>query len=96
MNNFKIIEQGYKYQIPTYTFSVSEKIINKSDKYKTIKLISGDHAFAGNECLLHEDLLQLIIHDLKYKVSLFPSLEGISTISHLQESLDCLISLKKK
>lgn len=86
---FKTIELGTQYQIPVYKV-VDGKGIEETGDLLSINFVRGsklkDEDVAKREGILHEHLLSVMIEDLKYKSSLFPSRETSIVITKLEEA----------
>lgn len=89
--DFIVIEEGSHYLLPR--FEVIDEVGLRSDGImgKHIHFVRGSKL--GEEKvekrigISHESLLEMMIHDLKYKNSLVPSRETSQTITKLEEAL---------
>lgn len=94
---FTVIEEGHKYSLPIYEIDGELKRVEDTgmpnDPFQTqiISLVRGstdeDEGIVNRKGTLHEHLLSMMIHDLKYKNSLVPSRESSLVITKLQEAL---------
>lgn len=94
---FKVLEEGHKYSLPVYEIDGGLKRIEDTgtpdDPFQNqiISFVRGstdsDDNVPKKRGTLHEHLLSMMIHDLKYKNSLVPSREGSLVITKLQEAL---------
>lgn len=91
--HFDIIEDGCTYSLPIYRVEDNVGIVETGDA-QVIKFVRGsklkDEEVEKREGTLHEHLLSMMIHDLKFKNSLVPSREGSLVITKLQEALGWL------
>lgn len=93
--DFEIVEEGVEYALPTYTVIDGKGIERLTDEnFHGIRFVRGSKV-AGENVLkrdgtLHEHLLAVMIHDLKYKNNLVPSREGSLVITKLEEALGWL------
>ena len=91
--NFEIEEEGAAYLLPQYDVVDGKGIIDADDPIK-LPFVRGSK-LAGEDVerrrgTLHEHLLAVMIHDLKYKNSLVPSRESSIVITKLEEALQWL------
>lgn len=90
--SFEIIEEGTTYSLPMY--KVADKGIEPTGEFLPIKFVRGSkiatEEVEKREGTLHEHLLSMMIHDLKYKSSLVPSRESSLVITKLEEALGWL------
>lgn len=86
---FEIIEEGTRYRLPVYEV-VDGKGIEQRPGAVEISFVRGSKLGSENvekrDGTLHEHLLSMMIHDLKYKNSLVPSREGSIIITKLEEA----------
>jgi hypothetical protein len=92
--DFNIIEEGTHYELPVYKI-VDDKGLHRIEGLcQKINFVRGsklkDEEVPKRDGTLHEHLLSMMIHDLKYKNSLVPSREGSIVITKLQEALQWL------
>jgi hypothetical protein len=91
--HFEIAEEGTTYLLPTY--DVEDGIgITESAESLEIRFVRGSK-LAGEDVerrrgTLHEHLLSMMIHDLRYKSALVPSRETSIVITKLEEALHWL------
>lgn len=96
--DFKIIEDGFSYSLPVY--DVTDKGLQKvedtgekNDPYQNqvINFLRGsklgDEDVEKKRGTLHEHIISVLIHDLKFKNQLVPARETSMTIEKLQEAL---------
>lgn len=88
---FNIEENGTSYGLPKWEV-VDGKGIVETGELKVIQFVRGDKEDNGEviprvEGVLHETLLSMMIHDLKYKNTLVPSRETSLAITKLEEAL---------
>jgi len=100
--DFKIIEEGTKYLLPKYKVLDGlgiERIKDtgeENDPFQNqiIEFVRGsklgEETVEKREGTLHEHLLSVMIHDLKFKNSLVPSREVSIVITKLEEALQWL------
>ena len=98
--DFIVAEEGTRYALPNYRIVEGkglEKIKEDDPNFYTDQYIefvrgSKDKEDGVDEKVgtLHEHLLAMMIHDLKYKNQLVPSREGELIIEKLQEALGWL------
>lgn len=88
--NFTIVENGTHYQLPEYEV-LDGKGIELVDSVLDIRFARGsklkDEPVERREGTLHEHLLSMMIHDLKYKGTLVPSRENSLVVTKLEEAL---------
>ena len=86
---FNIVEEGTTYEIPDYQVGDQVGII-ETGSVQTIRFVRGsklkDELVEKREGTLHEHLISVMIHDLKYKLKLVPSRETALVITHLEEA----------
>ena len=91
--HFEIVENGTTYLLPTYEV-VDGKGIVETEELLKINFVRGsklaDEDVEKRIGTLHEHLLAMMIHDLKFKNSLVPSREGALVITKLEEALHWL------
>ncbi len=95
---FEVIEEGTRYRLPEYEIIDGQGLaltrIHMVPRPVEIRFVRGSKL--GKEEVekkrgtLHEHLLAMMIHDLKYKNSLVPSREGSLVITKLEEALGWL------
>jgi len=92
--DFDIIEDGVLYALPEYEVVDNKGIKRLEDQGQLIGFVRGsklkDEDVEKKVGTLHEHLLAMMIHDLKYKNELVPSKEGELIIEKLQEALGWL------
>lgn len=98
--NFKILEEGHKYSLPMYVIDGGLKKIEDTGspddpfQNQVISFVRGSADPGDNvpkkRGTRHEHLLEMMIHDLKYKNSLVPSRESSLAITKLEEALHWL------
>jgi len=90
--DFEIIEEGTTYSLPIYR--VGDLGIELTGELLPIKFVRGSRIATEEvekrEGTLHEHLLAMMIHDLKYKSGLVPSRESSLVITKLEEALGWL------
>lgn len=91
--DFEIIEEGTTYALPIYR--VGDMGIERVEgELLAIKFVRGSRIATEEvekrEGTLHEHLLAMMIHDMKYKSSLVPSRESSLVITKLEEALGWL------
>ncbi len=104
--DFEIIEEGTRYRLPEYEVidgqgiqKTESKKAGNGEYYSTpmpveIRFVRGSKL--GNEDVakkkgtLHEHILAVMIHDLKFKNNLVPSREGSLVITKLEEAMGWL------
>lgn len=96
---FDIIEEGTKYSLPVYDVVEGKGIVKvedtgeENDPFQTqiINFVRGsklgDEEVDKKRGTLHEHLLSMMIHDLKFKSSLVPSRESSIVVTKLEEAL---------
>lgn len=88
-NEFEIIEEGTRYALPEYKV-VDGKGIELTGSKHIIRFVRGSKLGTEDvekkEGMLHEHLLSMMIHDLKFKNTLVPSREGSIVITKLEEA----------
>jgi hypothetical protein len=88
--HFKIVEEGTWYEIPKYRVVENVGLIETGES-TVINFVRGSKLGSDNiepkDGTLHEHLLSVMIHDLKYKNNLLPSRETATTITKLEEAL---------
>lgn len=88
-DSFEIIEEGTIYGLPVYEV-IDGKGIEDTGGKVIVEFVRGsklkDEDVEKREGTLHEHLLSMMIHDLKYKNSLVPSREGALVITKLEEA----------
>jgi hypothetical protein len=91
--DFEIIEEGTRYALPNYIV-IDGKGIEKSGSTMLLQFVRGSKLGTEDvekkEGTLHEHLLAMMIHDLKFKNTLVPSREGSLIITKLEEALGWL------
>ena len=92
--DFRIIEDGTEYELPDYEVIDGKGIERVSNQSTYIAFVRGSK-LNGEDVpkrsgTLHEHLLAMMIHDLKYKNGLVPSREGALVITKLEEALGWL------
>ena len=91
--DFEIIEEGTVYHLPVYKVVPGTGIV-KVGGHLDIHFVRGskneEDQIEGKIGTLHEHLLAMMIHDLKYKNNLVPSREGSLVITKLEEALGWL------
>lgn len=91
--HFEIVENGTTYLLPTYEVVDGKGIVETKESLK-INFVRGsklaDEDVEKRIGTLHEHLLAMMIHDLKFKNSLVPSREGALVITKLEEALHWL------
>lgn len=101
--DFEIIEEGTRYQLPEYEVKEGAGLIRTVGKkakngeyYQTaipveIRFVRGskigDENVEKRNGTLHEHLLAMMIHDLKFKSNLVPSRETSLAITKLEEAM---------
>lgn len=94
-NDFSVVEEGTQYLVPCYEV-VDGKGIEPTGDTLAINFVRGsklrEEEVAKREGTLHEHLLAVMIHDLKYKNSIVPSREGSLAITKLQEAQSWLLA----
>jgi len=98
--DFEIVEEGTTYLLPMYDIDENglRRITSPSSEdaltHLMITFVRGskdsEDGIQTNQGTLHEHLLAMMIHDLKYKNSLVPSREGSLVITKLEEALGWL------
>ena len=87
---FKTVEEGTTYELPTWTV-VDGKGIELTGETQKIQFVRGsklkDEEVERKDGVLHETLLSMMIEDLKFKSTLVPSREGSLALTKLQEAL---------
>jgi hypothetical protein len=93
-NDFSIVENGTRYQVPDYEV-IDGQGIQKTGAMQTIRFVRGsrlaEEDVVRREGTLPEHLLAVMIHDLKYKNSLVPSNDTHMVITKLEEAFLWLI-----
>lgn len=88
--DFEIIEEGTQYDLPMYKV-VNGKGIERMDGAVPVHFLRGsklgDQFIEKRNGTLHEHLLAMMIHDLKFKSNLVPSRETSLAITKLEEAL---------
>ena len=88
--DFEIIENGHSYSVPEYM--VDKKGLLETGNMIDIKFVRGSKLGSDNveplEGTLHEHLISMMIHDLKFKNELVPSHETTQVILKLEEALN--------
>lgn len=88
-NNFGIVEEGTQYELPQYKV-VEGKGLEEVSSPLLVNFVRGsklgEEEVPKRTGTLHEHLLSMMIHDLRYKNSLVPSEEGTMAIINLQEA----------
>lgn len=96
---FDIIEEGTKYSLPVYDVVEGKGIVKvedtgeENDPFQTqiINFVRGsklgDEEVDKKRGTLHEHLLSMMIHDLKFKSNLVPSRESSIVVTKLEEAL---------
>ena len=91
--DFEIIEEGTHYKLPVYKVVPDYGLVEVKGDHD-IQFVRGskneEDRIEGKIGTLHEHLLAMMIHDLKYKNDLVPSREGSLVITKLQEALGWL------
>lgn len=91
--HFEIVENGTTYLLPTYEVVDGKGIVETEESLK-INFVRGsklaDEDVEKRVGTLHEHLLSMMIHDLKFKNGLVPSREGALVITKLEEALHWL------
>ncbi|MEP0004420.1 MAG: hypothetical protein ABJ387_01455 [Balneola sp.] len=89
--DFEIELNGVSYYLPSFEVIEGEGLVHNKDYDKHIVFVRGSKiteevvpSFIG---ITHESLMEMMIHDLKYKNSLVPSRETALTITKLEEAL---------
>lgn len=87
---FRTVSQGHEYEIPNYKIEEGKGIVETGD-ILTIKFVRGSKVLGENkteplEGTLHEHLISVMIEDLKFKHTEFPSNETAMVMIHLQEA----------
>lgn len=87
--DFDIVEEGCEYKVPAFEV-VENKGLNHVG-FNSIYFVRGsklaDEQVEKKIGTTHESLLELMIHDLKYKNSLVPSRETALAITNLEQAL---------
>lgn len=87
---FETVEQGTEYNLHMYEI-VDAVGLQRTDNVQTIKFVRGsklkDEEVEKREGIIHENLLAMMIEDLKYKNGLVGSREGSIVITKLEEAL---------
>ena len=95
-DTFEIVEEGTRYRLPQYDVVDGQGIVEADGAYTTIEFVRGsrlaDEQVERRRGTLHEHLLGMMIHDLKYKSSLVPSPETAQAIAKLQEAQSWLLT----
>lgn len=93
-DEFEIVEEGHEYNLPVYEV-VEGKGIQELDGAHTVQFVRGSKDPDDNDSkkvgTLHEHLLSMMIHDLKYKQNEVPSRETALTITSLQQAYHWLL-----
>ncbi len=91
--SFAIVEEGTAYMVPQYEVVDGQGIVEVPEQHG-IHFVRGsklrDEEVPKRVGTLHEHLLSVIIHDLKFKNGLVPSREGAIVITKLEEALHWL------
>ena len=91
---FTTVIEGTHYTVPIYEVIDGKGIVKIPNNTHPIYFVRGskikDEKVEKKEGTLHEHLLTVMIHDLKYKNSLVPSREGSLVITKLEEALGWL------
>lgn len=91
--HFEIKEEGTFYVLPTYDVEDGKGIV-ETDEGLELRFVrgskSGQQDVERRRGTLHEHLLSVMIHDLKYKQSLVPSRETAIVITNLEQALHWL------
>ncbi len=89
--HFDIIEEGTEYQLPVYKVVDGKGIEEVPNQFQTLKFVRGsklgEEEVEKRRGTLHEHLLSVMIHDLKFKSQLVPSRETSIVIRNLEEAL---------
>ena len=89
-DSFWIKEEGHSYQVPTYEV-VEGKGLQENYSILNIRFVRGSKLGSDNvepkSGTLHEHLIAMMIHDLKFKNNLVPSKETSMVITKLEEAL---------
>lgn len=92
--DFDIIEEGTEYGLPIYNVVDGLGIQRIEGRKHSVNFVRGskvkDEDVEKREGTLHEHLLSVMIHDLKFKNNLVPSREGSLVITKLEEALGWL------
>ena len=102
-DDFQIVEEGCKYRVPEYEVVEGEGLkltegvkASNGEYYKIpipieIRFVRGSKLGSDNvepkKGTLHEHLIAMMIHDLKFKNNLVPSKETSIVITKLEEAL---------
>lgn len=92
--HFEILEDGTSYMVPEYLIVDGQGLVEMPNDSLTINFVRGSKL--GNEDVekrsgtLHEHLLSVMIHDLKFKNGLVPSRETSAIITKLEEAMHWL------
>lgn len=88
--DFNVLEEGTQYELPNYRVVEGEGI-QKTSPGQLINFVRGsklgEDGVEKRKGTLHEHLLAVMIHDLKFKNSLVPSRESSLAITKLEEAL---------
>jgi hypothetical protein len=91
--HFLTEEEGTTYHLPTYDVVDGQGIV-ETDELLPIRFVRGsklaDEEVERRRGTLHEHLLAMMIHDLRYKSKLVPSRESSIVITKLEEALHWL------
>ena len=98
--DFEIVEEGTTYLLPMYDIDenglrrITHPSLDDVHTHLMITFVRGskdsEDDIQTNQGTLHEHLLAMMIHDLKYKNDLVPSREGSPVITKLEEALGWL------
>lgn len=90
--DFKIVEEGAVYDLPLYKVVDGEGLVQISNGGQGIHFVRGskvgDEDVEKRDGTLHEHLIAMMIHDLKFKNNLVPSHETSQVILKLEEALN--------
>lgn len=88
-NEFEIIVEGTEYSVPEYKV-IDGVGLKATGNNLPVKFVRGSKQKSDEvepkQGTLHEHLLSVMIHDLKFKNSLVPSREGSLAITKLEEA----------
>lgn len=89
--DFVIREEGTSYEIPVYRVEENVGLVKTENFSAAIDFVRGsklgDENVESKTGILHEHLISVMIHDLKFKNNLVPSRETSLMITKLEEAL---------
>ena len=89
--DFIVIEEGSHYLLPSFEVKEGVGLTVEGISGTNIRFVRGSKLGAEQVekriGITHESLMEMMIHDLKYKNSLVPSRETALTVTKLEEAL---------